>query len=61
MYTDIGSGVYGYRVRFIQIEGHICTDIGSDVAVQVEIRVCKHAMRRPSLWVSDSTPVRDTL
>jgi len=36
MYTDIGSGVYGYRVRIIQIQGQMYTDIGSDVAVQVD-------------------------
>jgi len=32
-------------------------------AVQVETRVCKHGIRRPSLWVSDSMqpPVCDTL
>jgi len=35
MYTDIVSDVYGYRVRFAQIQGHMNTDIGSDVAVQV--------------------------
>jgi len=29
MYTDIGSGVYGYRVRCIRIQGQIHTDIGS--------------------------------
>jgi len=29
--------------------------------VQVETRVCKHGIRRPSPWVSDSMPVRDTL
>ena len=36
MYTDIGPGVHGYRVRFVQIQGQIYTDIGSDVAVHVD-------------------------
>ena len=36
MYTDIGSGVYGYRVTIVQI-GSICTDIGSDLDVQADI------------------------
>ena len=30
-------------------------------AVQVETRVCKHGIRRPSPWASDSMPVCDTL
>ena len=30
-------------------------------AVQVDTRVCKHGIRRPSPWVSDSMPVCDTL
>jgi hypothetical protein len=28
--------VYGYWVRFLQIQRQICADIGSEVAVQVE-------------------------
>jgi len=34
VYTDKGSSVYGYRVRFVRTYGHIFKDIGSDVAVQ---------------------------
>jgi len=30
-------------------------------AVQVETRVCMHGIKRPSLWVSVSRPVRDAL
>jgi len=27
VYTDIGLSVYGYRVRFVQIKGHMYTDM----------------------------------
>jgi hypothetical protein len=30
-------------------------------ALQVETRVCKHGIRHPSPWVSDSTPVCDAM
>jgi hypothetical protein len=38
-----------------------CAAPGCGGAVQVESHVCKHGIRRPLLWVSDSKPVCDTL
>ena len=56
-YADIGSAIYGCWVIIVQMQGHIHTDTGSDVAVQVATRVCKHEIIRPSFRVSDSDNV----